>query len=308
MRRQAHRAPRRGEAGGVVQQVEHRPVQLRPEQGTGAGGGAVQRKAQPPGGAQAAPGGRPALRQRGQLRRLPTARLRRAPGGGKGAELLHIVPDAPGAAENSVHALPLGGGEGVLLQQLRAAADDGQGGLEVVGQGGQRLGALLLHGPLLGQRPGQGLPELLHSGQALPQLPHPGPAVQGEVQPLGGDGPGGGSEEGGVPPEQAGEVPGGEGPGGQPARQQHRRGAGLKLREPPLERGGAVGHGVVELEQAHRAVGELGGAVVLLVGEAVEGAVAPQRGPGIAQVPLVHAALPHHLGGAVEGGPAVVVG
>ena len=75
-----------------------------------------------------------------------------------------------------------------------------------------------------------------------------------------------------------------------------------------LERGGAVGHGVVELEQAHRAVGELGGAVVLLVGEAVEGAVAPQRGPGIAQVPLVHAALPHHLGGAVEGGPAVVVG
>ena len=54
--------------------------------------------------------------------------------------------------------LGLGGGEGVLLQQLRAAADDGQGGLEVVGQGGQRLGALLLHGPLLGQRPGQGLP------------------------------------------------------------------------------------------------------------------------------------------------------
>ena len=48
--------------------------------------------------------------------------------------------------------------------------------------------------------------------------------------------------------------------------------------------------------------------MVLLVGEAVEGAVAPQRGPGIAQVPLVHAALPHHLGGAVEGGPAVVVG
>lgn len=58
-----------------------------------------------------------------------------------------------------------------------------QGGLEVVGQGGQRLGALLLHGPLLGQRPGQGLPELLHGGQALPQLPHPGAPVQGDVQP-----------------------------------------------------------------------------------------------------------------------------
>ena len=58
VRLQPDRAPRRGEAGGVVQQVEHRPIHVRPAQGAGLGGGAVQDEVQSPGGAQIPAGGR----------------------------------------------------------------------------------------------------------------------------------------------------------------------------------------------------------------------------------------------------------
>ena len=51
-------APRRGEAGGVVQQIEHRPIHVRPAQGAGLGGGAVLDEVQSPGGAQIPAGGR----------------------------------------------------------------------------------------------------------------------------------------------------------------------------------------------------------------------------------------------------------
>ena len=155
-----------GAAGGrvarrIVQQIAHCPVQVPP----------VDRQLQP-GHLRAAERRRlcpaealahlpPALGQRREGNPL----LLPAEGGlgaGHGPQLGHIVLEAEGAAENGVHTLPLALGQGVLPQQLRVAADDAEGGLEVVGQGRQLQPALLLHAPLALQGLRQVPPQVIH--------------------------------------------------------------------------------------------------------------------------------------------------
>ena len=305
--RKGHRAARRGVPGRVVQQVAHRPVQAGPVHGQaqGRGRGTPERDLLP--GAEALADPSPAVHQVLQADGLPFPARRHIPAG-HGPQLGHIVLEPEGAVEDGVGHLPLGRGERVLLQQLRVAADDGEGRLEVVGQGGQLQVPLPLHGPLALQGPGQVRPELVHGLQGLPELPHPSPAGQRHVQPPLGDGLRGGGEEGGVPAEEARKVPGGDRPGGQPGQEQHDGGAALELRQPPLEHLGPVGHGVVVLQNACRAVGQLDQLVVLGVKKARVDGLPVQGGLGVAQVAFIHIPGVRHPAPAVEEDPAVVVG
>ena len=297
---------RRRIADCVVQQIAHRPIQagaVHGQRGLG-GGGAVEPDLLC--GAETLPDPPPPADQVLQGRRLLSVRLR--PLGRHGPQLRHVRLEPQGAVQDGLHHLPLGWRQFVLGQQFRVAADHGEGGLQVMGQRCQLQAALLLQRPLPLQGLGQAQAHLLHGVQGLPELPHLGLPGQGRVQALLGDGLRRAGQQGGVPPQEAGKVPGGDGPRRQPGEQQDDGRTGLKLRQAALEDLNAVGHGVVVLDHAGGPVRHLDQPVVLGIEPPLRVPLPGKGGLGVVQVLRVHIARVLHLPALVKEGPAVIVG
>lgn len=186
-----------------------------------------------------------------------------------GLEVSDVVFSAAAPPEDGLDTGLLGRGEVVLVQQLRIAADDGEGRFQIMGQGGQQGLLLLLPCPLVleggGQLPAQGV----QGGEGGLEFPDLRLGGEGGVQCLLGDPVAGQGDGLGVPAQTLGIVMGPPESHQHQAPQADQEEQELEIRQPLLEGGIGVADCVVILEQTDPPTGQWNRPVVFCVEKSV---------------------------------------
>ena len=244
----------RGKPCRVCQQVFHRPAQILPlgAQPEALGKIRLHPERNAPRGAQCSAGicqggsegcSVDRLGRRGGMLCLDGA----AQGG-------QILPGPVGPPQDGVHKTALGIGKGILRQQFRIAADDGQGCFQIMGQCGKTLAALLFHDPLAFEGAGQLLPQSLHGTQRLVEFPEPGvpQGIPREISAC--QGTAGIGQQVGLLPEQGHSIPRGQQYRDGQQNQENAQPAEFKIRQDPAQFRVGIGCPETVLQAAESAV------------------------------------------------------